>query len=78
MKRELIEVDVARDFATDMLGDPILMMGVNAVLNSAPRFNLVICENCDYHENVEYPKGKIWCNKICRYMNKDGFCSEGA
>mgnify|MGYP003294104111 CR=1 FL=1 len=77
MNRELIEVDIAKEFAAEVLGDPILMMGVSAVLNNAPRFNLVYCWRCKCSDNVEYPKGKVWCNKMCRYMNRDGFCSEG-
>lgn len=78
MKMELIEVDVARGYAAEVIGDPILMMGVNSVLNNTPRYNLVLCENCNCHDDVECPRGKVWCNKMCRYMNKDGFCSEGA
>ena len=77
MKRELIEVSVAKEFATEILGDPIIMMGVNSILNKAPRFNFVLCENCDYSDNIKCSYGKVWCSKMCRYMNVDGFCSEG-
>ena len=77
MKRELIEVSVAKEFAMEILGDPIFMLGTNAVLNNAPRFNFVFCENCEHSDDIGCSKGKVWCNKMCRYMNKDGFCSEG-
>lgn len=77
MKVELVEVRVAKEFAEEALGDPILMMGVNAVLNNAPRFNITLCEHCCHSDDVGCPKEKVWCDKMCRYMNKDGFCSEG-
>lgn len=77
MKKELIEVSVAKELAADALGDPILMMGVNAILNNAPRFNLVSCEDCVHSDNIKCSYGKVWCSKMCRYMNVDGFCSEG-
>lgn len=74
---ELIEVSAAKEFATETFGDPILMMSVNAVLNNTPRFKLVLCENCVNSDDAKCSYGKVWCGKMCRYMNKNGFCSEG-
>ncbi len=34
------------------------------------------CEDCQYHEPCK-PYNKVWCQKMGRYMNPDGFCSEG-
>lgn len=77
MKTELIEVSVAKEYASTFLADPIFILGVNAVLNNTPRFNLVFCGNCKCSDDSGCPKKKVWCNKMCRYMNEDGFCSEG-
>lgn len=77
MKREFVEVNVAKEFAAEALGDPILIMGVNAILNKSPKFNLVFCEECVHSDNIKCSYGKVWCGKMCRYMNVDGFCSEG-
>lgn len=38
---------------------------------------VVICMNCLCGEIVKYPNGKVWCQRMCRYMNKEGFCSDG-
>lgn len=39
--------------------------------------NIVLCDNCVESDNISCPVGKVWCKKMCRYMKKDGFCSEG-
>lgn len=39
---------------------------------------IILCINCLYKDIVEFPNNKVWCNKMCRYMNKDSFCSEGS
>lgn len=37
---------------------------------------VVRCNACQSHEPCEV-KGRVWCRKLRRYMNEDGFCSEG-
>lgn len=38
---------------------------------------VVRCENCDKSNDDVWPAGKIWCAKMCRYMDKNGSCSYG-
>ena len=38
---------------------------------------VVHCENCNKSDDDVYPAGKVWCHKMCRYMDRDGFCSFG-
>jgi hypothetical protein len=38
---------------------------------------IVFCTNCKESDTVSCPNGKVWCDKMCRYMNKNSFCSEG-
>lgn len=38
---------------------------------------ITLCINCVCGDIVKLPNDRVWCNKMCRYMNKDSFCSEG-
>lgn len=35
------------------------------------------CKDCQNGVDDAWPDGKLWCRKMCRYMAKDGYCSEG-
>ena len=37
----------------------------------------VHCEDCARGDDDSWPAGKIWCNKLGRYMDRNGFCSFG-
>ena len=37
----------------------------------------VRCKDCQNGMDDEWPDGKVWCKRMCRYMLKEGFCSEG-
>jgi hypothetical protein len=43
--------------------------------NGAP--TVCHCKDCQNGTDDSWPDGKVWCRKMCRYMKKDGFCSEG-
>ena len=38
---------------------------------------LVRCGECDHGSHVDTPEGRVWCEKMCRYMVVEGFCSFG-
>ena len=35
------------------------------------------CKNCDHGDPEECSPGKVWCDKMRRYMNEGGYCSFG-
>ena len=35
------------------------------------------CEHCQLSDTISCPAGRVWCGRMMRYMNLDGFCSEG-
>lgn len=37
----------------------------------------VLCNECDHGSHVDTPEGRVWCEKMCRYMPDGGFCSYG-
>lgn len=53
---------------------------VMGVIEDAPTVDaveVVRCKVCQHSADDAWPKGKVWCRKICRYMKEDGFCSYG-
>lgn len=38
---------------------------------------IVHCEDCINSDDLECSDGYVWCDRVCRYMKKDGFCSLG-
>ena len=40
---------------------------------------VVRCGNCEFHDGDEEDKrrGVVWCQKLCRYMKENGYCSFG-
>lgn len=39
--------------------------------------NLLLCNVCRESEPCEFPKRRVWCRKMGRYMPEAGFCSCG-
>ena len=37
----------------------------------------VRCKDCDHGSHVDTPEGRVWCEKMCRYMVVEGYCSYG-
>lgn len=37
----------------------------------------VLCQNCTHHTTATCPENKVWCRRLSRYMDTDGFCSYG-
>ena len=37
----------------------------------------VRCKDCDHGSHVDTPEGRVWCDKMCRYMVYEGYCSYG-
>ena len=37
----------------------------------------VRCKDCDHGSHVDTPEGRVWCEKMCRYMVFEGYCSYG-
>ena len=37
----------------------------------------VLCKDCVHGSHVDTPEGRVWCEKICRYMLFEGYCSYG-
>ena len=35
------------------------------------------CLGCIDGDPVSSPRERVWCNRMCRYMKRSGFCSEG-
>ena len=38
---------------------------------------VVRCEECIQGSHVDCPEGRVWCDKMCRYMVFEGYCSYG-
>jgi hypothetical protein len=38
---------------------------------------VVRCRDCARGDNSDCSVGKVWCSRMCRYMNEDGYCSLG-
>ena len=76
---KLIEAKLAKEFANTLLGDPILKMEVNAVLDNAPGFDLVRCKECVFcifNSSNETFKCKSMSG-MHRTVTPDDFCSYG-
>ena len=41
------------------------------------KVNVIRCKDCDHGSHVGTPEGRVWCEKICRYMRYEGYCSLG-
>lgn len=39
--------------------------------------SLVHCEDCGHHSDNGCPDDRVWCRRLSRYMDTDGFCSYG-
>lgn len=37
----------------------------------------VLCGKCEHGTPEMLHDDRIWCTRICRYMKKNGYCSEG-
>ena len=75
---KVVDVKAVNEVAYTMLGDPILKMAVNAVVNSTPTIDLVQCKDCRmYEENRE--ARTTFCRRELNhlYAKPDGFCSYG-
>ena len=84
----LIEVKTAKEFAAAVLADPIMIMAVNAVLDKAPEFKLVLCKECKHsrtpgNTSIRYDlPGTLTCmnpDSPCHYRHTlgDGYCPFG-
>ena len=75
----VIEVKQAKELADTSFGDPVLTMAVNAVLDKAPKFELVRCKDCKYRM-IDKHHGEDWCSHAfglsCEIYETD-FCSHG-
>ena len=38
---------------------------------------VVLCEHCEHGSHVDTPEGRVWCERLCRYMVVEGYCSYG-
>ena len=38
---------------------------------------LTICKHCAHSDTLQCSVGYVWCDRMCRYMKEDGFCSFG-
>ena len=47
------------------------------LMHTVDAVEVVRCKDCQNGADDAWPDGKVWCRKMCRYMNKEGFCSEG-
>lgn len=36
-----------------------------------------LCENCECGLPEDLKDDRVWCSRMCRYMSKIGYCSEG-
>lgn len=36
------------------------------------------CEHCIRGSHVDCPEGRVWCEKLCRYMKNEAFCCFGS
>ena len=39
--------------------------------------NFVRCKKCTHSDTLQCSVGYVWCDRMCRYMKEDGFCSFG-
>lgn len=67
---KLIDVTSARETADVILGDPILKMAVNAVLNNTQGFDLVRCKNCKNRGTDLCP---MYSEEIIEWDDGDGY-----
>lgn len=65
---------------TDNNGIPVDTFAVPVMaIEDAPTVDaveVVRCRDCGNSEPCNPPRGRVWCRKLCRYMNEDGYCSE--
>jgi hypothetical protein len=38
---------------------------------------VVRCKDCESQSSNGCPDHRVWCRRLCRYMDSDGFCSDG-
>ena len=46
-------------------------------IGKTPGLEVIHCENCTHGDPEDCPDGRVWCTRMCRYMEFDGFCSFG-
>lgn len=54
--------------------------GARKLMEDAPGVDaveMVRCQNCTYHNTNACPKNRVWCKRLSRYMDPDGYCSYG-
>ena len=47
------------------------------IVYDRPCIKLVRCAECSHGSHVDCPEGRVWCEKMCRYMVFEGYCSYG-
>lgn len=54
--------------------------GARKLMEDAPAVDavpVIRCKDCDHGSHVDTPEGRVWCEKMCRYMVFEGYCSYG-
>ena len=53
---------------------------VRFLVDSQPTIDaisVVHCQHCEHHSSNGCPDNRVWCRRLSRYMDTDGFCSYG-
>ena len=53
---------------------------IDEVIANAPTVDaveVVRCQYCGHHSSNGFPDNRVWCRRLSRYMDNDGFCSYG-
>ena len=74
---KLVEVQATKELANAMLPDIFFKMAVNRVLDAAPAFDLVRCEECKNWDREHCSDGQGWCPKVVGYRRGDWYCAGG-
>ena len=54
----------------ELMVQPLELVDVDAV-------EMIRCKDCGHGSHVDCPEGRVWCDKMCRYMVFEGYCSYG-
>lgn len=83
-EKRLIDANEAKRriiaFATGCHSEVLTVDSIIMMLNQSDTVDaveVVRCKDCESHSSNGCPDHRVWCRRLCRYMDSDGFCSDG-
>lgn len=76
-EKRMINIEYLEPYAVDIFGAKFIPYAALRDVATVDAVEVVRCGECLSHDDESCPTGRVWCKTMCRYMEKDGFCSFG-